>query len=318
MITNENEMERNKIGFAIQYFREKYNISQSTLCKGLCSVATLSRIETGEREADGLLLETLLERMGKTPNRFELVLTEVDYISYQKRIEIENLIEKVEIPAAYEKLLSYKKITNSKGNLHKQFIIRMEAQLNELQEVPIEKTVELLKEAISYTVPGYETNEIKDYYLSNVELNIIIDIAKRKLLMDIKDRAKEILFQVLEYLELHYSLEIINELYPKVAIITCEIFIREQEYEKALKICNKGLEKIKSSRKLDYRGELALLKAQITEALYKSHKEEESKQKEFLKWYLQAYYVFDFCDEHAKAEEIRKYLQEEYAWVNID
>jgi len=318
MISKEKEMERNKIGFAIQYYREKYGISQSTLCKGLCSVATLSRIETGERTVDGLLLETLLERMGKTPNKFELVLTEVDYVSFQMRAEIENLIEKIDLPAVAKLLLSYEKTTSSKGNLHKQFITRMEAKLNELQEGSIEKTVELLTQAISYTVPGFESNEIKDCYLSNTELNIIIDIAGRRLLIGMRERAKEILFQVLEYLELHSSLDIINELYPKVAIIVCEIFIKEQDFNKALNICNKGLEKNKSNRKLDYRGELALLKAQVMEALSKGQREGEPDQKEFLKWYLQAYYVFDFCGEDTKAREIRKYLQEEYTWVNID
>jgi len=176
----------------------------------------------------------------------------------------------------------------------------------------------LLTEAISYTVPGFVTNDIKDYYLSNTELNIIIDIARRMLSMKMRDRAKGILFQVLEYLELHYSLEISNELYPKVAIITCGILMQEQDFAKALKICNMGLEKNKNNRKLDCRGELSLLKAQITEALLKRQKEWEKNQKEFLKWYLQAYYVFDFCGEDSRAGEIRKYLQEEYAWVNID
>jgi transcriptional regulator with XRE-family HTH domain len=318
MFTNEKGMERNKIGFAIQYFREKYNISQSTLCKGLCSVATLSRIEAGEREADGLLLETILERMGKTPNKFELVLTEVDYESFQKRDEIEKLIETKDYKVASEMLLTYKKLTNTKGNVHKQFIIRTEARLNELQGGSTDKTIDLLTEAISYTVPGFKTNEIKELYLSQMELNIIIDIAGRMLLIDMKSRAKEILLQVLDYLELHYSLEIINELYPKVAIIACEMFIQEQDYSRALEICDKGMEKNKSNRKLDYRGELSFIKARVTEELIRKQDDWEIKQKEFLKWYLQAYYVFDFCGESVKAQEIKVYLQGEYSWVNID
>jgi transcriptional regulator with XRE-family HTH domain len=318
MITNEKDMERNKIGFAIQYYREKYNISQSTLCKGLCSVATLSRIEAGEREADGLLLEILLQRMGMTPDKFELILTEVDYEAFQKREEIENLINQKDFITASELLSSYKKVMNSKGNVHQQFIIRTQAQLNELLGGSVERTIELLTQAISYTVPGFKTNDIKDYYLSNTELNIIIEIAQRMLLLDKVSRAKEILFQVLEYLELHYSLEIMNELYPKVAIIVCGILLQESDYDRALQVCNNGLEKNKSSRKLDYRGELSLIKAQIAEALYQSQADKNADQKEFLKWYLQAYFVFDFSGEHNKAGDIKRHLQEEYPWVNID
>lgn len=318
MFSYDKELDRSKIGFAIQYFREKYNISQGTLCKGLCSVATLSRIEAGEREVDGYLLEALLARMGKTPNKFELILTESDYESFQIRDEIEKYIEQKDMKAAMKLLQSYKSNTSLRGKVHEQFMIRTEARLHELEGGPQDQTLNLLTEAISYTVPGFKANRIKDYYLSNSELGIIIEISQRRFEMGMRNRAREIIFQLLEYLELHYSLEIANELYPKVAIIACTIFLQEEEYDRALDVCNKGIERNKSSRKLDYRGELSQIKAQIIEAMLKRNADWESRQKEFLTWYLQAYYVFYFSGEATKAGEIRAYLQEEYPWVNID
>jgi transcriptional regulator with XRE-family HTH domain len=83
----------NNIGSAISYFRDTYHISQSKLCKGLCSVSTLSRIEAGERDIDAFLLEIFLERLGKIPYQFELILTDFDYEAYQSRKEISKLIE---------------------------------------------------------------------------------------------------------------------------------------------------------------------------------------------------------------------------------
>jgi len=164
--------ENNKIGFAIQYFRKKYHISQNKLCKGLCSAATLSRIESGERDADAFLLETLLERMGQSPNKFELILTEDDKDFIQRREEIQNQLDKKEFTTAYELLSTYNNLVDSGGNVHKQFVKRTEAQLNELQGGTAKKTVELLNEAIIFTVPDFKTHNIKDYYLSNTELNI--------------------------------------------------------------------------------------------------------------------------------------------------
>lgn len=318
MFSYDKELDRSKIGHAIQYFREKYNISQSTLCKGLCSVATLSRIEAGEREADGYLLEALLARMGKTPNKFELILTESDYESYQIRDEIEKYIEQKNVKAAMKLLQSYKANTSLRGKFHEQFIKRTEARLHELQGGPQEHTLELLTEAISYTVPGFKTNRIKNYYLSYTELEIIIEITQKRYDMGMSKRARVIIFQLLEYMDSHYSLEILHELYPRVAIIACTIFLQEEEYERALDVCNKGIEKNKSSRKLDYRGELSQIKAQTLEAMLKKDTNWKSRQKEFLRWYLQAYYVFQFTGEDTKAGEIRAYLQEEYPWVNID
>jgi hypothetical protein len=132
------------------------------------------------------------------------------------------------------------------------------------------------------------------------------------------ERAKEILVQVLEYLELHNSMEENNRLYPKVAIIASRLFLQEQDLNRALDMCNKGLEKNKGSRKMDYLGELSLIKAQTTEGLLKAQKKWDFLQKECLKIYLQAYYVFDFCEDHTTAEKIKKHLQEEYKWADID
>ena len=316
MISQAIEIENNKIGAAIQYFRETYQVSQSRLCKGLCSIATLSRIESGERDADSLLLETLLERLGKTPNQFELILTDSDYEAYQKREEIKHLIENKNLEEAGKLLAAYEKTAPSKGNVHKQFIVRSKALLNELQGGKVEITLDLLMEAIAYTVPGFKTNKIREYYLSNSELNILIDIIERMILMGDNSRAKELIGQILDYLDKHNSMEKNNRLYPKVAILACKLYMQDKEYEKALDLCNKGLNSTKGSRKLDFLGDLYLMKAQTTEALQKQKKER--KPQECTKLFLQAFYVFTFCDENEIAENIKKYLQEEYQWECID
>lgn len=315
---NEFELENNKIGSAIMYFRENYYISQSKLSKGLCSVPTLSRIEAGERDVDSLLLEALLERLGKTPNQFELILTDLDYESYQNREEIKKRIENKNFQSAESLLNMYEKISGSKGSVHKQFIVTCRALLNELKGGPIEQTIELFMDAISYTVPDFKTNEIEDYDLSNTELNIIIDIIQRMITAEMVDRAKEILFQVLDYLDSHNSMAENDRLYPKVAVIACGVFLKEKDLKRALELSSKGLDKLKGSRKLEHRGELLLIKAQTTEALYKTKDNWSSLQGECLKQYLQAYYVFDFCEEYAAAESIKKHLQEEYQWEGID
>jgi hypothetical protein len=109
-----------------------------------------------------------------------------------------------------------------------------------------------------------------------------------------------------------------NRLYPKVAIIASRLFLQEQDLNRALEMCNKGLEKNKGSRKIDYLGELSLIKAQTTEGLLKEQNKWDVSQQVCLKLYLQAYYIIDFCEEHTTAEKIKKYLQEEYKWADID
>ncbi len=318
MTVNEIEIENNKIGSAILYFRENYRISQSILCMGLCSVPTLSRIEAGARDVDSLLLEALLERLGKTPNQFELILTDLDYESYQNREEIKKLIEDKNYQDAIRLLDTYEKISAPKGNVHKQFIVVCRALINEIRGGDIRTTIDLFMEAISYTVPDFKTNKISDYYLSSTELGIIIDIIQRLIEADMAARAKDILFQVLDYLEANHSMEENDRLYPKVALIACGVFLKEKDLDKVLELSNKGLDKIKGNRKMEYRGELSLMKAQTMEALYKSAELWEQKKEECRRLYLQAYYIFDFCNENSSADHIKQHLREEYQWEDTD
>jgi len=317
-MSKESGIENNKIGSAIQYFRESHHITQTKLCKGLCSVATLSRIEAGERDVDSLLIETLLERLGKTPNQFELILTDFDYDLYHNREEIKKQIEDKNYNTACELLDEYEQIAASKGTVHLQFIITSKALLNELQGGSIETSIELFMEALTNTVPGFKTQEISDYYLSNSEINIIVDIAQRMISAGMTEMAKEILVQVLAYLDSHNSMEENNRLYPKVAVIASRLFMQEPDLDRALDMCNKGLKSNKGSRKMDYLGELSFLKAQTTEGLLKAQNKWRYSQKECLKLYLLAYYIYDFCEESTTADKIKKYLQEEYKWEDID
>jgi transcriptional regulator with XRE-family HTH domain len=312
------ELSNNKIGSAIQYFREFSGITQGELCKGLCSVATLSRIEAGERDADALLLETLLERLGRMPNQFELILTDFDYLIYVNREEIKKQLHVKNVEKVEELLIEYEKTASSKGNTHMQFISYSRALLNELHGGEVSETIDLLMEAISYTVPDFKTYRIKDYHLSNSELGIIIEIIQRMILAGITERAKNLLEQILEYLELQAPSEENNSIYMKVIVLASRLYMQEDNLQKAGELCAKGLERSKGNRRIDYLGELFYIKARTTEEMLKLNGTWNASKEKCLKIYLQAYNAYYFCEEQAAADKIKKYLQEEYQWADID
>lgn len=314
---SKNIMVNNNIGTAIQYFRKSSHISQSKLGKGICSVATLSRIEAGQRDADSLLLETLLERLGKTSNQFELILTEADYALYQSREAIKKQLSKRNYQEASHLLEEYEREAAMRGSVHKQFIGTCKALLNEINGKDVLITIDLLMEAISYTVPDFKTTNIRKYYLSYSELNIIIDIVERMISAGITDKAREIILQVLDYLDFHQTMEDNSIIYSRAALLAGRICMQEQNLAGALEMCNWGLEKSKESRKMDYIGELYLIKAKSTEGLLKLKYEWSPTHKECLKLYLNAYYMLDFCDDCVMAEEIKGHLKEEYQWADI-
>ncbi|MGB4658165.1 MAG: helix-turn-helix transcriptional regulator [Mobilitalea sp.] len=318
MAKDKSETEQYHIGIAIKYFRQKYNISQGELCEGLCSVTTLFRIEVGERTGDVLLLQMLFERLGKSQNEFELILSDTDYELIKMRGEIERKIKDKNLELARKLLEAYEKRTNQETTVEKQFIAKNKAFLYELEGGNAETVIQLLVEAITYTVPHLGTKAIKDHYLGKTELKIMIDIIDRLISLGKKEDAKEIIVKIMEYLDLQNSIEADKELYPKLAVMASGIFIQEKELEKALEICNRGIVKCKGSRKLEFQGELAAIKAGILETTYKKENIWEQHKKECLQYYLQAYYVYEFYEEQDKAENLREYLKGEYQWASTD
>ena len=311
------EIENSKIGAVISYYREFYQISQIKLCKGLCSIATLSRLESGDRDVDSLLLETLLERLGKASNHFELILTDFDYETFHMREEIRNLIDQKHLEKASKLLNVYESKLDLKSNVHKQFVVGNRGFLNELKGGKVEDTIDLLMEAILYTIPRFNTNKIKDNNYSNMELNIIIKLIEQFIINGSKNSAKDILTQVLEYLDTFSSMERNNLLYPKVVIMKCELLMAEGQFSLIIDLCDKALVKKIGCKKLDFLGHLYYLKAKATELLQKK-KHDRHRSKECLDNYLKALYVYDFTEDKILADEISAHIQEEYKWECID
>lgn len=309
----------NNIGSAISYFRDIYHISQSKLCKGLCSVSTLSRIEAGERDMDAFVLETFLERLGKIPYQFELIITDFDYVAYQSRKKINKLIEDEAIDEAYRLINEYDVLASETGSPHRQFVMVCRARLNELCGGKPEATIDMLLEAITCTVPDFNSNDMADYFLSTSEFNIIIDIFQKQISLGITDKAQKTLEQIINYLFWHSQMEQNASVYPKVAAIAGRFLLELNDLDRALEICNKGIEMNKGNRRIGYLGELNLIKAQITEGKLKAANLWASCNKdECIALYLKAYYLFGFFEDNIMVETIKSHLLEEYQWVDID
>ena len=59
--------------------REKQGISQERLCRGLCAVSALSRYENGERIPDRLLMNALIQRLGKSSDQLTTMISCQEY-----------------------------------------------------------------------------------------------------------------------------------------------------------------------------------------------------------------------------------------------
>ncbi len=76
-------MSNYNMGQFIKFRRNELKVSQSELCRGICNVGTLSRIENGEQIPKTEMLKMLLERLGYSDFAFDVLVPEKDYKAAQ-------------------------------------------------------------------------------------------------------------------------------------------------------------------------------------------------------------------------------------------
>lgn len=109
--------------------RGEQNVKQEELCKGICTGATLSRLESGEREPDYLLFDALMTRLGKDSLKWEIILKEKDKKLLQKRNYMEYLFRIKDLETLENEVKKYKDYSDSNVKLHEQYLLFMEGNI---------------------------------------------------------------------------------------------------------------------------------------------------------------------------------------------
>lgn len=191
-------MRERTIGDLLYRRRVERNITQKQLCDGLCSVQTLSKIESGERIPDVFLLEYLLQRLGLSPDDWEIVL----FGDELQEIERQDIIE--------EKIYAeaYKEAEKMVEEYYGAFIVGIKAQYyNQIwasiasEQGNHVKSISYIETALRCT--GVEIGELekktKRYSTKEIELMCMM---AQEYIYERKDiSAKIILDTLLEYIE---------------------------------------------------------------------------------------------------------------------
>ena len=74
-MTKDINMNERKISELLYDLRLEKEVGQKKLCWGLCSQGTYCRYENGERTPDRLLLNAIIQRLGKSADKLVTILT---------------------------------------------------------------------------------------------------------------------------------------------------------------------------------------------------------------------------------------------------
>ncbi|MBO5284001.1 MAG: hypothetical protein J6B43_12920, partial [Lachnospiraceae bacterium] len=191
------------VGIMIKETAIAQNISLSALGKGLCTKSDLSRYLNGNRRMDRLLLTVLLQRIGKSPAKFSLLLTESEYAYFEWKHQIcmEQMNGNWE---QIERMLQQNAGTGFFCNevLEHQYAKIMHAIVIDKVYHDREKSVSMLQEAIKMTVPDFPKGLSFNVLLGTHEICAIL--LWQNLQPD-KEKALKILKGLMLYLEVHYQ-----------------------------------------------------------------------------------------------------------------
>jgi len=257
-------LKQNSIGRFIHILRTRNNISQGRLSKGLCSIATLSRIELGERIPDKFLMDALFQRLGKSPDKFEVLLAEKDYFLYEQRKEIEKALFYKDYALAEKLLLEYQDKKECKGNLHEQFVLKVSGILDYEDRNDIDQALEKFLSALKCTLPNWKYGELRGQLLSLEEIDLFLLIsmsyAKKNKTYDVIVRLKELI----EYIDNGYTDEEEKvKVYPKAAYLLVKFYIKRGNYLSAEDLCEKAIDILTSNGVIVGLADLLLLYVEI-------------------------------------------------------
>lgn len=297
------------IGSVIKQRRKELKLTQEQVCSGICDPVSLSRIENGKQTPSRSVINALLQRLGLPDNRYYAFAS-------QRELEVENLEKEIiacnvthDASSGFELLSKLKEIVSPDDHLTKQFILRSEALLGELDKrYGFDKQLELLTAALHLTVPNFDLNRIENRLYTFDELKTIIQIANVYSNFSKNEKAADILYQLLKYTQNHcQEVAIPGNILLLILYNYARVLDLSGRYSEGVKIAQEGRDAcIKYGHYQTLPGCLEI----YGECCYFLGRKSESEEA-----YYQAYYLCKLTD---RKEDIETIKNEAKKYLNID
>lgn len=297
------------IGEYIKRKREEKEIKQDELCYGICDRSTLSRIERGKQEPSYYILKALLQRLGISEDRCQILMgaQEFEIAELQREIVADNV--RKDFSSALKKIRRLEELSQSAENpLLQQFILRVRAaagyeENGERLDYDNPTQRKMLIQALERTCPGITMENMCSFLLSENEAKIINQIAITYSEEGNRRQAIEIYRQLIRYVQSHFAgCEIGQVMLPLTAYNYSRLLGQERRYEEAIEIAELGRQCCVKYNKCRFLGGLLF---NIACCLHDLGKDVES-----MELMVQSYYVNKAMNRTRSCEVVKNYMKE--------
>ena len=306
-----NGQEKWTVGEIVHQMREEAGVGLQELSEGLCSVATMSRIETGERDMDLLMASRIFQRLGCRIDKYEFYATKEELKQWEDREQIEKLANKKEYDRLEQAIQEYEenwKLEVSKNKLQQQFVEYMKGILT--QPSNFDEAERFFQRAIQMTVPKWK-NKNHRAALGKMELEILRSLGELYECHGEIEKSEEIWETLFQNIGMEKKrIRIYLELYTEVV---CKYIkkLQTKGVVYVLRIIDQCLRIMKEEKCICHWAELLRIRSRCLEMLFQ---EKQIKKEVMLKSWRKAYYIYLLYEKQEEATEIRTYVKEKYQW----
>jgi len=256
-------------GKMLRELREDKGITLDLLCLGLCDVGKLSRIENGKVEAEKLLRDRLLDRLGVAEENYENFLYYSEYKGWKERQDIVHGMIQGRYEEVKKLLETYRDSHSMENALELQFYLSILVQIRRIEGATKEEVRNLFEQALKLTVPEDAFQEPWGMLLSVEELNFLLEYTfynRENYALSWYER----MLLYVEQLQLEPLLK--AKLYPKLVFYFHQIWQErgmenKTEISKMLRLCNKAIEILQRGNRMFFLWELLQIKEQLLQRL---------------------------------------------------
>ncbi len=230
-----------EIGHIIKTRREELGVSQEDLAEGVCSTATLSRIERSERLPTQAHLELLLQRLGYTDLSLMSFQSKGDILLHDLKFQVRQAYIEKDLPRAKNLLGRYEREAGQPPNpIDWQFILLYRALIYR-EDYTGERRLAVLEEALRQTHPSYDGNTLP-LLLSYEEIVVVNSIALWYKKAGDRKRGIEILYALRDYYDKHIvNLEEALRTEGLILYNLSSMLGLEGRYRECIEVCEQGI-----------------------------------------------------------------------------
>lgn len=261
--------------------RNRLGIPTTMLCDGIFTGDMFYLVEQKKRSIDRITAKRLLARLGVDNGDYEHYLYSDDYEIWKKRMQIINYIEDGKLKEAKELLNTYfacyeNEKSKSRAKMERQFHIFMNLQIMRMEEREeyVDRAGALYGEALKMTVPSIDIKGLRNFLLSPLELNLVLEYRCRKSVYRTIEEKQRMYREILEYIDkAPYGKLAQVKIYPKVVVYMyrdVKTSLKEKNmgdvhgiYEELMGYCKRALDIIKDRKMMFYLVEILEMRTEI-------------------------------------------------------